>query len=98
MPVKCCVFKCRNYNDAKAKENNISFHEVPKNDPRRLRWLKVIPRKNGVIQEFAPQNADLRVCSLHFEIADFDPDPKLVRKRLKSNAIPSKFSTRYDFT
>ena len=98
MAVKCCVFGCRNYNDAKSKKKNISFHAVPKEDPRRSKWLKIIPRKKGLIQEFAPQSADLRVCSEHFEATDFDPDPKLVLKRLKSNAIPSKFSTRYDFT
>ena len=94
MPVKCCVFKCKNYNDAKAKKNNISFHDVPKNDPKRTKWLKVIPRKHGLIQEFAPQSADLRVCSEHFETTDFDPDSKLLRKRLKYEAIPSKFPER----
>ena len=67
---------------------------IPKEDLKRSKWLKVIPRKNGLIEEFAPQSADLRVCSEHFESTDFDPDPKLVRKRLKYEAVPSKFSKR----
>ena len=42
MVVHCCVLGCKNYNDAKSKKNNISFHKVPKLEPKRSKWLKAI--------------------------------------------------------
>ena len=99
MVITCCVFRCFNKLNANAKKSNISFHKIPKVEPSRSRWLKVIPRKNGLIQENVSQSALLNVCSEHFKSTDYDPDPKLVRKRLKAGVVPSIFPmTRYDFT
>ena len=88
----CCVFGCTNKHDSEAKKNGISFHTVPKFDPERSKWLAVIPQKNGLNQESIPWFLELRVCSVHFNPTDYDPDPKLVRRRLKSGVIPSIFS------
>ena len=92
MVVNCCVLGCKNYNDAKSKKNNISFHKVPKIEPERSKWLKVIPRRNGRIQDSIPQSQTLCVCSEHFKPTDYDPDTRLIRKRLNYGVIPSIFS------
>ena len=88
---KCCVFQCPNYNDAKSKQNGISFHKLPKEEPRRSEWLNVIPRKNGLIQASVPKTTFISVCSDHFKYQDYDSDPRLIRKRLNSGVIPSIF-------
>ena len=95
MPNICCVFGCKNIDTLKTRlDLMISFHRVPKLEPERSKWLKVIPRKNGHIQDSIPQSQILCVCSEHFNPTDYDPDPKLLRKRLKSGVIPSIFSQR----
>ena len=96
MPTKCCVFGCKNIDTSKSRQDlKISFHKVPKLEPERSKWLKVIPRKNG---HFVLKTTEtLSVCSGHFPLSDFDPDPALLRRRLKSGVKPSIFEAYEKF-
>ena len=96
MPTKCCVFGCKNIDTSKSRQDlKISFHKVPKLEPERSKWLKVIPRKNGHFVLTTTET--LSVCSGHFSLSDFDPDAKLLRRRLKSGMKPSIFEAYEKF-
>ena len=97
MPNICCVFGCKNIDTLKTRQDlKISFHRVPKLEPERSKWLKVIPRKNGHFVLTTTET--LSVCSGHFPLSDFDSDPALMRRRLKSGVKPSIFEAYEKFT
>ena len=96
MPNICCVFGCKNIDTLKTRQDlKISFHKVPKLEPERSKWLKVIPRKNGHFVLTTTET--LIVCSGHFPLSDFDPDPALLRRRLKTGVKPSIFEAYEKF-
>jgi len=49
------------------------------------KWIHAVRRKN-----FKPTSAS-RICSVHFRDSDFVQNPALVVKKLKEDAVPSKF-------
>ncbi len=73
----------------------ISTHIFPKDQSRREKWIRAIPRKN-----WEPGKKAV-VCSLHFQISDFKTESQdsnkgrnkvdLKRKILKHDAVPTNF-------
>ena len=96
MPLTCAVRGCTNTRFKKSQEPkyldcNISFHDIPKAEPVREKWIEVL-RKIRDDDDWNPSLSVRHVvCSDHFIESDFDPDPLLKRKRLKSGVIPSVF-------
>ena len=94
MPLTCSVRGCTNKSQKKSQEPkyldcNISFHDIPKAEPVREKWIEVLRKIRGD-DDWNPSSS-VRICSDHFVESDFDPDPLLKRKRLKSGVIPSVF-------
>ena len=97
---KCCAINCKSGYIGESTNLNITFHKFPINNEELLRvWLKRVARK-----DFKPTQYS-RLCSLHFKPEDFienstdqllrrkrrRQDPKLEKRRLKHDAIPSVF-------
>ena len=84
MPSYCSAFNCTNKAD---KASDISFHSFPLNNPPLLKeWLVRIKREN-----FKP-NRSSKICSEHFEIDCFIVEKFSGRKKLTSEAVPTRFS------
>ncbi|XP_077551719.1 uncharacterized protein LOC144165811 [Haemaphysalis longicornis] len=74
--------------------DEISFHSLPTDGPRRAKWLSFIRLANGEAEKLP---GDVRLCSLHFHPRDFNWHlsvsgalgyaPK--RRRLANTAVPS---------
>lgn len=56
----CCVYKCNNQYDQKAKSKGLSFFRFPKNKRQRKAWIKAINRKDWTPGEHS------WICSAHF--------------------------------
>lgn len=88
MPRFCVAHGCTNRsNKVHCRENNVSFHKFPLNDPIRMKlWLLELKRVN-----FKPNKHSV-LCSEHFNDEDFDTSHPKRRRTLKAGAVPSKFS------
>lgn len=85
MPNFCCAYGCSNHS-SKPECKNITFHRFPLNQKSLLKkWLISIKRTN-----FRP-TAHHRICSIHFEDTCFEIENFTHRRRIKHDAIPSKF-------
>lgn len=84
MPSYCSAYDCNNRGD---RTKNISFHSFPlKNDKLLKDWMVKIKRDN-----FTPKKHS-KICSEHFEADCFILEMFSGRKRLKPDAVPTKFS------
>lgn len=94
MPRCCRVVGCRNGPDkpaSTARGELVSYHAVPKDEPRRTRWLNALRSRTS-----HEEIKSLTICSDHFKSEDFDYDPtlssqfgfKLKVRRLNNNAVP----------
>ncbi len=93
MPAKCCALNCSMGYRGVPKPAGLTFHRFPFANPRILeKWEKKLSRK-----DFAPTKWS-RVCSLHFEAADFEENRtdkhKWRRKKLSDAAGSSKICRR----
>ncbi|XP_011866526.1 PREDICTED: uncharacterized protein LOC105561289 [Vollenhovia emeryi] len=77
MVMICCVCGIE-----KGQNLNLTFHSFPKNEDLRVKWYNAIGKK-------VYRNAC--VCSKHFKIEDYrnHEDPRLIRRLLKSYAVPN---------
>ncbi|XP_029284602.1 uncharacterized protein LOC115006471 isoform X2 [Cottoperca gobio] len=99
MPGMCSVPGCKGYK--KARSRGVVFHSLPTRDSERCRkWLKAI--QSPKFDESTPVSkyGNIRVCSQHFKLEDYEPDIQAElmkttpRKILKSNVIPTIFTGR----
>ncbi|XP_075525790.1 uncharacterized protein LOC142557666 isoform X3 [Dermacentor variabilis] len=88
MPRSCDVLGCPNGSGNSA----VSYHVVPRDEPRRSEWLAAVPMRNR--EGRAPPK--LMVCSLHFSPCDYVYDPTLrvslgchQRPALSRTAVPT---------
>ncbi|CAL1299775.1 unnamed protein product, partial [Larinioides sclopetarius] len=79
MVVSCCAYGCT---ERYLKEGPLTFHRFPKDEIRRKLWEKQLRRENF------KSNNNTRICSKHFEAECW---MQYGRKRLKPDAIPTKF-------
>lgn len=76
-----------------ASSEKVSYHRVPKDEPRRTQWLNALRLRIS-----HTKTSVLQVCSDHFLPKDFFYDPKLRSEfkfrqkiRLNKDAVPSVF-------
>ncbi|XP_054924534.1 uncharacterized protein [Dermacentor andersoni] len=88
MPRSCDVLGCPNGSGNSA----VSYHVVPRDEPRRSEWLAAVPMRNR--EGRAPPK--LMVCSRHFSPCDYVYDPSLrvslgchQRPALSRTAVPA---------
>jgi len=105
---KCSAFGCtsgyKRKNDA--TDASVTFHAYPLNNKELCdKWVKANPRK-----DFLPSKHS-KLCSLHFHPSDFQTErtdsnvsrrlsavsEQPVRRRLKSDAVPSIFANVPDY-
>lgn len=100
MRFRCCVLECPASRDQSPKGRDmgaydeISFHSLPADEPRRAKWLSFLRLANGEAEKL---RGHVRLCSLHFHPRDFNWHlsvsgalgyaPK--RRRLANTAVPS---------
>lgn len=93
MPTGCGVPFCPNRNSRSivAKSKQLQYHLIPREEPLRTEWCQRIGRQD-------PGNADVRVCSEHFDgERDFlriasvlrDAGQTMKRVHLKPGVVPS---------
>ena len=104
--VRCCAPGCSN--DSLQKEKNLSFYKFPENADLKQEWVKNMGRvargvksSAGSHKLFEPLQSD-RLRSSHFEedqfernfMAEFVATGEMTSRRLKPEAVPTKFSHR----
>ena len=97
MGFKCCISGCKSYSKNETIKKKISFHSFPFNNQELLlKW------KQNLSSDFVP-NATSKVCSLHFNEADFFPEGDSnkcrqkqkghkFKRKLNRNAVPKVIS------
>lgn len=88
MPRSCDVLGCPNG----AGNSAVSYHVVPRDEPRRSEWLAAVPMR----KREGRARPKLMVCSLHFSPCDYVYDPTLrvllgcnQRPALSRTAVPT---------
>ena len=85
----CAVPECKN----RSIDKLLSFHRFPNEDARRAEWVRAIRRDVGKNFQIT---SNTRVCSAHFKSDDYidklASGEAAVKKRLKSDALPSQFA------
>ncbi|KAM5141483.1 THAP domain-containing protein 7 isoform 1-T2 [Mantella aurantiaca] len=94
MPRHCSALGCTTRDSRLTRENNISFHRLPrKEDPRRSLWIancrRTDPSGNGL---WDPSSDYVYFCSRHFEKSCFEVTGISGYHRLKEDAIPTIFT------
>lgn len=81
--VRCSVFKCNSQQKKQQVGEQLSFFRYPKNPQTRKIWLERCGQQ-GIIN---PDCA--RVCSLHFNLSDFQRDlrAELLNTKQKKNLV-----------
>lgn len=95
MPRHCSALGCTTRDSRLTRENDISFHRLPrKEDPRRNLWIancrRMDPSGNGL---WDPSSEYVYFCSRHFEKSCFEVTGISGYHRLKEDAIPTIFTT-----
>ncbi|XP_063799397.1 THAP domain-containing protein 7 isoform X1 [Pseudophryne corroboree] len=93
MPRHCSALGCTTRDSRLTRDNNISFHRLPrKDDPRRSLWIanckRTDPSGNGL---WDPSSDYVYFCSKHFEKSCFEVVGTSGYHRLKEDAIPTIF-------
>lgn len=84
MVTSCIAYGCTNRH---VKGSVVTFSRVPKNEPHRSKWINALKRVN-----YKPNpKSQLYVCSDHFEVSDYEEDPKRKIKILKEGVVPHVF-------
>ncbi|KAG7166699.1 THAP domain-containing protein 2-like 1 [Homarus americanus] len=83
MPTNCIALGC-NERANKKSDPSIKFHQLPKDQCRRQKWVWALRRDN-----YTP-GKQARLCSKHFAAEDFDRT-SLFCVRLRENAVPIIF-------
>ena len=87
----CQIASCRNNSARAHSDEGISFFHFPKDPNIRSQWIHFCDRGES---KWTPR-ADDRVCSVHFQLDDFQRDLQAelmgtpARKKLKNSAVPS---------
>ena len=68
--------RCHVCGNTRAKDPSVSFHCIPKDTPRRAKWLKAL----GLCESDLKQST--RICSQHFPDADNKKEPSLCLGKL----------------
>ena len=63
--------RCHVCGNTRAKDPSVSFHRIPKDAPRRAKWLEAL----GLYESDLKQST--RICSRHFPDADDKKEPSL---------------------
>ena len=93
--VLCAAYGCNSRSD---RGDKISFHQFPKDNKLRKLWIAKINRGESAVKLFKPTHHKL--CGKHFEDDQFEASSILaskigfgenVKKRLKSDAVPTIF-------
>ncbi|XP_064481615.1 uncharacterized protein LOC135394683 [Ornithodoros turicata] len=67
----CGVRGCAN--DKTKRTRGFRMHQVPANEPARSRWLALIQRED------VQPGTEVRICSLHFNVTDYESPPSVVK-------------------
>ena len=79
----CSAYGCQNGQKA---GSGISFHRFPHNNPQHLeKWINAMKHK-----DWRPNKYSF-ICSQHFDESYFITVPGCVSRRLKPDAVPTKF-------
>ncbi|XP_069598664.1 THAP domain-containing protein 7 isoform X1 [Ranitomeya imitator] len=94
MPRHCSALGCTTRDSQLTRDNNISFHRLPKkDDPRRSLWIancrRTDPSGNGL---WDPSSDYVYFCSKHFEKSCFEAVGISGYHRLKEEAVPTIFT------
>ena len=93
--VLCAAFGCNSRSD---RGDKVSFHQFPKDLRTRKQWIDRLNRGESAVKKFKPPHH--RLCGKHFEDNQFELSSNFassigyeekIRKRLKSDAIPTIF-------
>ena len=86
MPQFCCTGECKNSSE---KSKDLSFHSLPLDDKPLLKlWVNKMHRDPRYFNLNKHVNW---ICSKHLRHSDF-VNPYAKKRRLKRNAVPSKFN------
>ncbi|NP_001088733.1 THAP domain containing 7 S homeolog [Xenopus laevis] len=93
MPRHCSSLGCTTRDSRQTRNNNISFHRLPrKDDPRRNLWIancqRTDPSGKGL---WDPSSDYVYFCSKHFEKSCFEVVGTSGYHRLKEDAVPTLF-------
>ncbi len=78
----CSIANCKNFTKSSKENSTITYHRFPKNKSIRKHWIESCFRKDS----FNPNNS--RICSSHFQQADFYLT-KTQKVKLVKSAIPT---------
>ncbi|XP_022183902.2 THAP domain-containing protein 6 [Nilaparvata lugens] len=82
--VTCCAFGCKNRSSKKTP--GVTFHSLPKDERKRLEWIKAIRR-----QGWTPSQCS-KICSDHFTEDQIDRT-SLSCVRIRDNEVPRIFKS-----
>uniref|UniRef100_A0A8D0GL67 THAP domain containing 7 n=1 Tax=Sphenodon punctatus TaxID=8508 RepID=A0A8D0GL67_SPHPU len=94
MPRHCSAAGCCTRDTPETRNRGVSFHRLPKDNPRRAMWLENCRRKDLSGQGlWDPASKYVYFCSKHFEKSCFEMVGTSGYHRLKEGAVPTLFDS-----